>query len=80
MVESMQVREISALRTDIDERKCRSTVLESPEGREKYLGFVNGLQLIGFPYSCHSGYMVLAPSSAGLTPAEHASFIGRTMS
>jgi hypothetical protein len=38
MVESMQVREISALRTDIDEPKCRSTVLESPERREKYLG------------------------------------------
>ena len=39
MVESMQVREISALRADIDERKWRSTVLESPEGREKYLGW-----------------------------------------
>jgi hypothetical protein len=37
MIEWAEVSGISALRLEFDERKWRSTVLESPEGREKYL-------------------------------------------
>ncbi len=43
-------------------------------------GFVDGLQLIDFSDSCHPSYKILAPFLAGLTPAEHASFIGHTLS
>ena len=37
--------------------------------------FVDGLQIIGLPYTCHPSYRVLIITLAGLTPAEHTSLI-----
>ena len=51
MIESTEVREISALRTDIGEQKWRSAVLESPRCCEKLLGFQNhGAHVIRAPF------------------------------
>ena len=36
--------------------------------------FVDGLQVVGFPCTCHPSYRVLILTLAGLPPAEHASF------
>ena len=38
-------------------------------------GFVGGLQSLGFPPPCHPSYGALALTPAGLTPAEHVSFL-----
>ncbi len=38
-------------------------------------GLVGGLQSLGFPPPCHPSYGALALASAGLTPAEHVSFL-----
>src|SRR5438128_1186843 len=38
-------------------------------------GLVGGLQSLGFPPPCHPSYGALALTPAGLTPAEHVSFL-----
>src|SRR5713226_4595506 len=38
-------------------------------------GLVGGLQGLGFPPPCHPSYGALALTPAGLTPAEHVSFL-----
>jgi hypothetical protein len=38
-------------------------------------GLVGGLQSFGFPPPCHPSYGALALTPAGLTPAEHVSFL-----